>query len=81
MLRHLRRIAVAFAGGIVVAVGVAMLALPGPAILVIPAGLAILATEFHWAERVLQHVRELVERALSFFGRGASTKDPEKPTL
>jgi uncharacterized protein (TIGR02611 family) len=80
-LRHLRRIAVAFVGGIVVAVGVVMLVLPGPAVIVIPAGLAILATEFRWAQRLLQRVREPVARGLSFFKRKAPTKDPEKPTL
>ena len=69
MVRHLRRIAVAFVGGIVVAVGVVMIALPGPAVLVIPAGLAILATEFHWARRLLRRVRKPVERGLSLFRR------------
>src|SRR5712692_4008234 len=62
MLRHLRRIAVAFVGGIVVAVGVVMLVLPGPGILVIPAGLAILATEFQWARRLLHHLRKLIPK-------------------
>jgi tellurite resistance protein TerC len=59
MLRPLRRIAVAFVGGTVVAVGVVMLVLPGPAVLVIPAGLAILSTEFRWAGRLLERVRGL----------------------
>ena len=80
-MRHLRRIAVAFVGGIVVAVGVVMLVRPGPAVIVIPAGLAILATEFRWAQRLLHRVREPVARGLSFFKRTAPTKDPEKPTL
>jgi uncharacterized protein (TIGR02611 family) len=38
----------------VLAVGVAMLALPGPAFVVIPIGLAILSLEFVWAERLLE---------------------------
>ena len=41
-LHSLRKFAIAFAGGSVVLVGLAMLVLPGPAILVIPVGLAIL---------------------------------------
>ena len=57
MLRRLRRLVIAVVGGTVVAIGVALLVLPGPAILVIPAGLAILATEFLWARRLLQRVR------------------------
>jgi uncharacterized protein (TIGR02611 family) len=41
-------------GLVVLAVGIAMLALPGPAFVVIPIGLAILSLEFAWAERLLE---------------------------
>jgi uncharacterized protein (TIGR02611 family) len=41
-------------GVAILAVGVAMLALPGPAFVVIPVGLAILSLEFAWAERLLE---------------------------
>ena len=41
-------------GVAVLVVGVAMLALPGPAFVVIPIGLAILSLEFAWAERLLE---------------------------
>lgn len=44
----------------VVLVGVVMLVTPGPAFVVIPAGLAILATEFYWARRLLQEVRRRI---------------------
>ena len=44
-------------GGSVLLVGIAMLILPGPAFLVIPAGLAILATEFVWAERAMDRCK------------------------
>lgn len=57
MLRRARQLVVAVIGGTVVLVGVAMIVLPGPAILVIPLGLAILATEFVWARRLLDRVR------------------------
>ncbi len=43
-------------------VGVAMLGLPGPAILVIPLGLAILETEFFGARRWLQRAKELLNQ-------------------
>ncbi len=56
--RWLRRIVVAVIGGTVVAIGLAMTVLPGPAIIVIPAGLAILATEFAWARHLLRRVKE-----------------------
>jgi tellurite resistance protein TerC len=57
-VKHVRRLVVAVIGGTVVVIGVAMIVLPGPAIVVIPAGLAILATEFVWARRLLQRVKE-----------------------
>jgi tellurite resistance protein TerC len=39
-------------------IGIAMTVLPGPAIIVIPVGLAILATEFVWARRILEKIRQ-----------------------
>jgi tellurite resistance protein TerC len=53
-VRSVRKIFIGIVGGTVLLLGIAMILLPGPAILVIPAGLAILATEFAWAERWLQ---------------------------
>jgi hypothetical protein len=44
-------------GGTVVTLGLAMIVLPGPALVVIPLGLAILATQFLWARRLLRRVR------------------------
>lgn len=55
--KWLRRCAVALVGGSVVLVGICMLVLPGPAIVVIPAGLAILGLEFAWARLWLRKVR------------------------
>ena len=48
-----RRIITAVVGGVILLAGLVMLILPGPAVLVIPLGLAILATEFPWAQRWL----------------------------
>jgi tellurite resistance protein TerC len=42
--------------------GVAMLVLPGPAILLIPLGLGILATEFRWARKWLTTARQWLRR-------------------
>lgn len=53
-MHWLPRIMVATAGFLVLFAGIAMLFLPGPAILVIPIGLAILSLEFVWAERLLE---------------------------
>ena len=43
-------------------VGVAMLVLPGPAIVVIPIALAILATEFLWARRLLTKIKDRLRK-------------------
>jgi uncharacterized protein (TIGR02611 family) len=55
-IKQLRRLVVAVVGFTVLAIGVAMVVLPGPATLVIPAGIAILATEFVWARKVLKRL-------------------------
>ena len=64
--RTARQVVVAVIGGTVILCGVALILLPGPAIIVIPAGLAILATEFAWARRMLKRVKE---QARSLMGR------------
>ena len=48
------RLAVVLAGFVVVLAGLAMIPLPGPGLLVTAAGLAVLALEFAWAERLLE---------------------------
>jgi uncharacterized protein (TIGR02611 family) len=61
--KPVRRVIVGVIGGTVLVLGVAMIVLPGPAIVVVPLGLAILATEFIWARRWLKKVRVLVQEA------------------
>lgn len=56
-LQSLRRIAVAVVGGCLLLVGIALIVLPGPAFIVIPLGLGILASEFVWAKRWLKKIR------------------------
>src|SRR6516165_3735273 len=46
-----RRVIVFLTGGVILSIGLVMLVLPGPAIVFIPLGLAILATEFRWARQ------------------------------
>ena len=58
----MRRIIVFLIGSTVLLAGVLMLVLPGPGILVIIVGLAILATEFVWAERLLIRARDRMAR-------------------
>ena len=63
-LRHVRRLIVLVVGSTVLAIGVAMIVLPGPAMVVIPAGLGILAIEFAWAERLLHELKKRGNRVL-----------------
>lgn len=56
-MKIVKRIIVAVVGGTVLTVGLALVVLPGPAFIVIPAGLAILAMEFAWAKRWLSKAR------------------------
>ena len=68
-LRQLRRLLVFVVGGTVVLVGVIMIVSPGPAVIVIPAGLAILGVEFAWARRLLARGRTMVQKAGDHMGR------------
>ena len=61
----MKRYLVAIVGGTVLVLGITMLVLPGPAFLVIPAGLAILATEFLWARRALRRYKGVAAKAQS----------------
>jgi uncharacterized protein (TIGR02611 family) len=57
------RAAVVLAGFVVVLVGLALIPLPGPGLLVIAAGLALLALEFVWAERLLERTIDEMGKA------------------
>jgi uncharacterized protein (TIGR02611 family) len=61
--RSAKRIAVAIVGSTLVIAGLAMLALPGPGLLVVFAGLAVLATEFAWASAALSLARRKAAQA------------------
>lgn len=61
--RHARRAVVLVVGASVLLFGFALLVLPGPAFVVIPAGLGILAIEFQWARRWLNRIRTTAEAA------------------
>ena len=58
-----RKFVVAVTGGTVLLIGLAMVVLPGPAFLVIPLGLAILATQFVWARRWLKRLQNLIPQS------------------
>lgn len=61
-LRQVKKLVVAVVGFTMLIAGIAMIVLPGPAFIFIPAGLVILATEFLWAKKLLQKVKEKLRR-------------------
>jgi uncharacterized protein (TIGR02611 family) len=58
-----RKLIVAVIGLTILLIGVAMVVLPGPAFIVIPIGLGILATEFAWARRAVRRARVMIAKA------------------
>lgn len=57
-VRLLKRFAVTIVGVALLALGVVMMVLPGPGILGLVAGLAVLATEYAWARRLLTRAKK-----------------------
>jgi len=55
-----RRITIAVVGATVVLLGGVMIVTPGPAVIVIPIGLAILSLEFTWARLWLRKLRRAI---------------------
>ena len=62
-MQRIKRIVVTVVGGTVLALGIALIVLPGPAFIVMPGGLAILAIEFAWARRWLRFAAVLPLRS------------------
>jgi uncharacterized protein (TIGR02611 family) len=69
-----KRIAVTIAGFTVVVVGIILIPLPGPGWLIVFSGLAILATEYVWARRLLNYAKSKVGQAKDIVMR----KDPSE---
>jgi uncharacterized protein (TIGR02611 family) len=64
-IKVVRRVIVSVVGITVLLIGIALLVLPGPAFVLIPVGLAILATEYAWARRWLRKVRQIASNVVS----------------
>jgi uncharacterized protein (TIGR02611 family) len=73
----LYRAAFVLVGLVLLAAGIAMLVLPGPAFVVIPIGLAILSLEFKWAENLLEHALIKADQAR----RSAAQASPAQKAL
>ncbi len=64
-IKIVKRVIVSVIGATVLLIGIALLVLPGPALIVIPVGLAILATEYAWARRWLRNARRIASGVVS----------------
>jgi putative transmembrane protein PGPGW len=73
-IKAVRRVIVSLIGATVLLIGIALLVLPGPAFVVIPLGLAILATEYAWARRWLRKARRIASDVVSG-GKGKTAPD------
>lgn len=70
--RSSKRIAVTVIGAAFVAAGLAMLVLPGPGILVVALGFALLGTEYAWAAAALEHTKRRAAQAGGLARDGAT---------
>ena len=68
----LRKLAVGIAGVVVILIGIPLIPLFGPGWLIVFTGLAILSTEFAWAARVRDRIRD---RLRAFMGKSAVGND------
>ncbi len=63
-LKQLKRIVIAILGFTIIVIGIFLIVTPGPAVLVIPAGLGVLGTEFIWAQKLNKKIKtKLFKRA------------------
>ena len=61
-LQQAKRLTVIVVGSTVLLLGIAMIVLPGPAVLVIPIGLSVLATELVWARKLLNKLKSTFQK-------------------
>ncbi|MDX1610064.1 MAG: PGPGW domain-containing protein [Halofilum sp. (in: g-proteobacteria)] len=76
-LRQVWRLAVLVVGLTVALIGLIMFVTPGPGLVVLPLGLAILAIEFVWARRLLHQVRERAAKVRNDYWRSDERGDQQ----
>ena len=72
-IKQVKRVIIAVIGFSVLLIGAVMIVLPGPAFIVIPIGVGILATEFVWARRLLKRVRSGLHKKNREFNHSKET--------
>ncbi len=73
LARSSKRVAVSVVGGAFLLAGLAMLVLPGPGIIVVVIGFAILGTEYAWAAAALERTKRTAEAAGRMARQGAAS--------
>jgi hypothetical protein len=76
--RTARRVVIGLVGGTIVLIGLFLIVLPGPALVVIPLGLAILGLEFGWARRWLGALKRKSKDTIGQLGRSGSSRNPRE---
>jgi uncharacterized protein (TIGR02611 family) len=68
-IKQAKRLIIIVIGFTVLLMGIAMIVLPGPAVLFIPLGLGILASELIWARRILNKIKSKFQKQESTRGK------------
>ena len=77
-----RKIWKSIAGGAVILAGIIMFVIPGPGVVVVAMGVAILATEFPWARRLVVRAKDWGHRRLpDFIAKRIHMTDDDKELL
>ncbi|MBK8266913.1 MAG: TerC/Alx family metal homeostasis membrane protein [Planctomycetes bacterium] len=79
-IKQIRKALIFLIGATVVLIGIVMIVAPGPAIVVIPAGLAILGTEFVWAKTLFKKLRDKTRAVAKSVGLPVKDSDPPNET-
>ena len=77
--RMARRVVIFVVGSTVVLLGALMFFTPGPALVVVPAGLAILGLEFAWARRWLKMLKEKTQQTLGLNKKNENAVKTDRP--
>lgn len=64
-IKQLKRLIIAIIGSTIVMIGIFLIVLPGPAFIIIPLGLSILATEFLWAKKLMTRLKEKLKKIVT----------------
>jgi putative transmembrane protein PGPGW len=79
-MRRLKAIITTVFGFTLLAIGAAMLVLPGPGLVVIAFGLVVLSAEFVWAQRALDRMKDQAQKVRERWGPSTSGNPPGKPS-